>query len=157
MNYQLVDMPADSEFSRTAARWGFDQWESLSSNESLEWYLNLHADAARDPDALPLCIAAITDEQVLAGTASVTIDDDLPGSIEPGPWIAAVFVNPEFRGEGVGSMLVNEAVRRARSLGAGDLYLYTEAKAEWYETMGWQRVREDYSLNHPVTVMVHRG
>ena len=54
-------------------------------------------------------------------------------------------------------MLVNEAVRRARSLGAGDLYLYTEAKAEWYETMGWQRVREDYSLNHPVTVMVHRG
>jgi len=156
MNFQLIDMPAGSELSRVAARWGFEQWRSLSSNESLDWYLNLHAEAAQDPEALPLCLVAITDDHIFAGTASVTVDDDLPGSIEPGPWIAAVFVNPDFRGEGIGSQLVHEAMRRARLMGAGDLYLYTEAKAEWYETMGWQRLRDDHSLNRPVTVMVHR-
>jgi len=156
MNYRLVDMPADSEHSRVAAQWGFEQWESLSSDESLEWYTDLHTAAEIDSNSLPVCIAAITDDQVLAGTASVMVDDELPGSTEPGPWLAAVFVNPDFRGKGIGSLLVTDVMRRARLLGVGDLYLYTETKAEWYKTLGWERVREDYNLNRPVTVMVHR-
>jgi N-acetylglutamate synthase-like GNAT family acetyltransferase len=93
----------------------------------------------------------------IVGTASLIANDELPNAPEPGPWVAAVYVDSAYRGAGVGTELVLETVRRARNLGFDDVYLYTESVSKWYESMGWKTIRTDDSLGVQVTVMVHHA
>ena len=152
----ISDMPANSEFAHLGAQWAFDDWKETDPNDDIQWYLNVYSESAIDPSSLPLSLAATAGNDLLAGVACVVLDDALPDAMEPGPWVAAVFVNPEFRGRSVGKQLVTEAVRRARELGHSDVYLYTRDVAHWYETFGWERVRETHIHNKPITVMVNR-
>ncbi|MDP4928708.1 MAG: GNAT family N-acetyltransferase, partial [Ilumatobacteraceae bacterium] len=128
----ISDMPANSKFAHIGAQWAFGDWKETDPNDEIEWYLNVYSESAVDPSSLPISLAAITTNGELAGVACVVADDELPDAIEPGPWVAAVFVSPECRGRAVGKQLVTEAVRRARELGHSDVYLYTRDVAHWY-------------------------
>jgi len=153
----IVDMPANSEFARTGAQWAFDDWKETDPNDDVQWYLDVYSESEIDPLSLPISLAAIGGNDELVGVACVVGDDELPDAREPGPWVAAVFVNPEFRGIEIGKQLVTEAVRRARELGHSDVYLYTRDVAHWYETFGWERVRETHIHHNAITVMVNRA
>jgi N-acetylglutamate synthase-like GNAT family acetyltransferase len=89
----------------------------------------------------------------VVGTASLIADDELPDATELGPWLAAVFVEEERRGTGVGTALVQEMMTRARALQIERLYLYTENAAAWYQLMGWRTLRTARLSDHDVTVM----
>ena len=153
----IIDMPANSEFAHTGAQWAFDDWKETDPNDDIQWYLDVYSESAVDPLSLPISLAAIGGNDELVGVACVVRDDELPDAREPGPWVAAVFVNPEFRGMEIGKQLVTEAVRRARELGHSDVYLYTRDVAHWYETFGWERVRETHIHHNAITVMVNRA
>jgi GNAT superfamily N-acetyltransferase len=157
IEFVISDMPANSQFARTGAQWAFDDWKETDPDDNIQWYLDVYSESAKDSSSLPISLAAITGNEQLVGVASVVRDDTLPNAMEPGPWVAAVFVNPEYRGMAVGKELVIEAVRRARELGHSDVYLYTRHVAHWYETFGWERVRETHIHNKAITVMVNRG
>lgn len=152
----ISDMPTHSTFAQIGAQWAFDDWKETDPNDDIQWYLNVYSESAVDPLSLPISLAAVAENDELVGVACVVSDDALPDAEEPGPWVAAVFVNPEYRGRAIGKQLVNEAVRRARELGHSDVYLYTRNVAHWYETFGWERVRETYVHHKPITIMVNR-
>jgi ribosomal protein S18 acetylase RimI-like enzyme len=63
-----------------------------------------------------------------------------------GPELRLLAVSPGARGRGVGRMLVEECVRRAREAGAPELGLHTSrsmgAAIRLYEGMGFERVPE---------------
>jgi N-acetylglutamate synthase-like GNAT family acetyltransferase len=61
------------------------------------------------------------------------------------PWLAAVYVVPEYRHPGIGAALVNAIVAKATALGVGALYLSTVGREAFYARLGWQVVdrRED--------------
>ena len=153
----ISDMPANSTFAQIGAQWAFDDWKETDPNDDIQWYLNVYSESEIDPLSLPISLAAVAGNDELVGVACVVPDDELPDANEPGPWVAAVFVNPKYRGRAVGKQLVTEAVRRARELGHSDVYLYTRNVADWYETFGWERVRETYVHHKPITIMVNRG
>ena len=157
IDFVISDMPANSNFAHTGAQWAFDHWKETDPDDNIQWYLNVYSESAVDSSTLPISLAAITANDGLAGVACVVRDDELPDAMEPGPWVAAVFVNPEYRGMAVGKQLVTEAVRRARELGHSDVYLYTRDVAHWYETFGWERVRETHIHQKPITIMVNRA
>jgi len=122
----------------------------------VQTYLDQYALAANPGDRLVEVYAALDPSDRLLGLTTLVDDDELPGVTEPGPWIAAVWVDPSSRTVGVGGSLVRHATLRADSLGVRDLYLYTEDQQPWYERKGWHRVR-DASLNDlAVTVMSKR-
>ena len=152
----ISDMPTHSTFAQIGAQWAFDDWKETDPNDDIQWYLNVYSESAVDPLSLPISLAAVAGNDELVGVACVVLDDALPDAEEPGPWVAAVFVNPKYRGRAIGKQLVNEAVRRARELGHSDVYLYTRNVAHWYETFGWERVRETYVHHKPITIMVNR-
>ena len=152
----ISDMPTHSTFAQIGAQWAFDDWKETDPNDDIQWYLNVYSESATDPSSLPISLAATANDE-LAGVACVVLDDELPDAMEPGPWVAAVFVNPEYRGRSVGKQLVTEAVRRTRELGYSDVYLYTRDVAHWYETFGWERVRETHIHDKAVTIMVNRA
>lgn len=153
----IIDMPANSVFAHTGAQWAFDDWKETDPNDDIQWYLDVYSESEVDPLSLPISLAAIGGNDELVGVACVVRDDELPDAREPGPWVAAVFVKPEFRGMEIGKQLVTEAVGRARELGHSDVYLYTRDVAHWYETFGWERVRETHIHHNAITVMVNRA
>jgi N-acetylglutamate synthase-like GNAT family acetyltransferase len=150
-------MPRHEALRTTAAQWSFSEWGKLYPDDSVQWYLDLYAASDQDERSLPVCLAAMNEDGSIVGTASLIANDELPNAPEPGPWVAAVYVDSAYRGAGVGTELVLETVRRARNLGFDDVYLYTESVSKWYESMGWKTIRTDDSLGVQVTVMVHHA
>jgi ribosomal protein S18 acetylase RimI-like enzyme len=70
------------------------------------------------------------------------------GSVEAPPWpeLRLLAVSPDARGMGVGRLLVDECVRRARASGATELGLHTSRSMEtavgMYRRMGFVRAPE---------------
>jgi N-acetylglutamate synthase-like GNAT family acetyltransferase len=157
MNFVVVNMPYSEVLRTTAAQWSFDEWGSLYPDDSVQWYLDLYTASDGDVHSLPVCLAALNEDGAIVGTASLIENDELPNALEPGPWVAAVYVDAPYRGTGIGTELVSGILRRASELGYNKVYLYTESVPKWYESMGWSVIRTDDSLGVEVTVMVYRG
>lgn len=151
---RVEDVPRDHGLRLTLAHWSLAEWVHDFPDDTIDWYLDLYEEASR-ARSVPSVFVAHLDGK-LAGTASLVADDELPGAVEPGPWVAAVFVTPPARRKGVGEALVRAAIDRARDLGFGEVYLYTRDGVEWYRSSGWEVVRTTELAGRPVTVMVHR-
>jgi GNAT superfamily N-acetyltransferase len=144
----VVDMPPDAGLRRRVAAWVLAEWPHLFPDDTEDWYVNVWSEADRSGTNPPHCVVALVDGEPV-GTASVVLDDELPGATEPGPWLAAVYVLPDYRGRGAGRAMVRELMSRMR----GPLWLYTEHESDWYRDMGWRHVREAVLNGHAVTVM----
>jgi GNAT superfamily N-acetyltransferase len=146
--FAIADLPADEDIRRRVARWLVDGWPHLFPDDTEDWYLHVWDEADRTGARPPHGLVA-TVNGVPVGTASMVLDDELPGAKEPGPWLAAVWVEPSHRRHGIGGALVRAVMERAH----GPLWLYTEDGVEWYGAMGWHKVRGAELNGHAVTVM----
>lgn len=154
--FRIVALADHPELWQQAAVWSFEAWRHEFPQDTVQTYLDQYALAARPGHRLVEVYAALDSNDRLLGLTTLVDDDELPGVIEPGPWIAAVWVHPSSRRIGVGGALVRHATLRAQALGIHDLYLYTEDQQAWYQRKGWLPIR-DASLNGlPVTVMTKR-
>jgi predicted N-acetyltransferase YhbS len=54
-----------------------------------------------------------------------------------GPWLAGLVVHSDWRGRGVGSMLVRAVEDHARRNGSQQLYLYTYGAERFYRALDW--------------------
>jgi GNAT superfamily N-acetyltransferase len=55
------------------------------------------------------------------------------------PWLADVFLSPDFRRRGIASALVRRVVDEARTLDVSELYLFTTGpwRERLYAGLGW--------------------
>ena len=151
MSLRIIDMPDDAGVQSFVARTCVAYWRRDFPHDTDQLYLALYAESLRS-HTLPIVLVACMGDEVV-GTASLIADDELPSATEPGPWLAAVFVEEERRGTGIGTALVREMMTRARALQIERLYLYTESAVAWYQSMGWRTVRIARLSDHDVTVM----
>jgi N-acetylglutamate synthase-like GNAT family acetyltransferase len=151
MSLRIIDIPDDAGVQSFVAKSCVSYWRRDFPHDTDEWYLTLYAESLRS-QTLPIVLIAHMGDEVV-GTASLIADDELPDATELGPWLAAVFVEEERRGTGVGTALVQEMMTRARALQIERLYLYTENAAAWYQLMGWRTLRTARLSDHDVTVM----
>ncbi len=154
--FRIVALAEEPHLWQQAAEWSFEAWRHEFPHDTVQTYLDQYALAASPGDRLVEVYAALDSANRLLGLTTLVDDDELPGVIEPGPWIAAVWVHPTSRMLGVGGALVRHATLRARSLSVRDLYLYSEDQREWYERKGWRKIREASLNGLPVTVMTKR-
>ena len=130
---QLAQRP---ELLRTVATWIYNEWWTTvpgACAEDLMSRLQPHL----IPDQIPLTLVASLEAQPV-GTATLLAHDvgteEWP---ELSPWLAAVYVVPEYRRCGVGGALVNAAVARANTLRVGMLHLLTVNQERFYARLGW--------------------
>jgi N-acetylglutamate synthase-like GNAT family acetyltransferase len=69
------------------------------------------------------------------------------------PWLAAVFVDPAYRRQGIGRRLCREVEARARRLEFEKLHLFTPDRERFYERMGWSTVERDVYRGQDVAIM----
>lgn len=154
--FRVVSLADRPEHWQLAAEWSHDAWRHEFPADTVQTYLDQYALAASPGERLVEVYAAIDPANQLLGLTTLVDDDELPGVVEPGPWLAAVWVHPDHRRRGTGGSLVRHATLRAHSLGVSELFLYTEDQQAWYEAKGWQRVRDATLNGHAVTVMTKR-
>jgi GNAT superfamily N-acetyltransferase len=65
-------------------------------------------------------------------------DDDCELRPDLRPWLAAVFVHPDHRGNDVAGLLIQAVEQAARRLGEEMIYLTTKDSQSLYAGHGWQ-------------------
>jgi GNAT superfamily N-acetyltransferase len=157
MNVDLLPMRDTPESAALVLQWSLELWRSKSiPGFSEEDWTNFYERAktadfsAWRGDGQELIYIAKSGDQVI-GTIALTDFDDLEEFRHLTPWIAAFIVNPEFRGQGYGTKILEAIEGQATSLGIETLHLWTEDRIGFYTKRGyefissgkWSRLRFD--------------
>jgi predicted N-acetyltransferase YhbS len=86
--------------------------------------------------ALPLALVALSEAGEAVGAASLQASTVTHDHLSP--WLSSIVVPSCYRGQGVASALALAAVKEARRLGFGELYLFTPRNEALYARLGWQ-------------------
>jgi GNAT superfamily N-acetyltransferase len=65
------------------------------------------------------------------------VESEIEPNHDVSPWLAGLFVVPEYRRRGAGAVLVRAIEDQARQRGYSRLYLYTTDTAGFYARLGW--------------------
>lgn len=134
----------------TLAEWHHNEWAHLNPGGSLEKRIEKMR-GYLGSELVPSTFIYKRDGQ-LAGSAAIVVSD-MDSRPELTPWLASVFVAPEFRRQGMGSRLVEHVMMQARRASIERLYLFTPDRADFYQKLGWTRMAEELYRGHRVTVM----
>lgn len=98
-------------------------------------------------DKLPLTFIALRDNE-LVGTVGLW-RSDLVSRQDLYPWLSALYVKEEFRGENIGQELQRFLIGYCRKVGYHELFLYTDI-CSYYEKTGWIYIEDgiEYSGEH---------
>jgi N-acetylglutamate synthase-like GNAT family acetyltransferase len=120
------------------ARWHHNQWAHLYA----DWTLAIATEElqqhvqCRD---FPTTLIVLQDNQVL-GSASLIAEDAEEFDDIGSPWLASVYVQPEFRGRGLGALLVKAVMRHAKKIQLDTIYLFTPDHHDFYVQLGWEKI-----------------
>ena len=91
---------------------------------------------------IPFCLVAHDDATYIGSVLGIASDlDDRP---ELSPWVAALWVEPEFRRQGAAAALIKAALDEVFKLGHEVAFLCATAeKRAMYQRQGWKLVEEN--------------
>ena len=89
----------------------------------------------------PFSLVAIDDDGVPMGCVH-GVESELDDRPELEPFVAALYVEPRFRGRGVGGELLAAAERECGAAGFGEVYLCAWNEPGWYVRRGWRVIAE---------------
>jgi predicted N-acetyltransferase YhbS len=91
---------------------------------------------------IPRAFVAHEGERFLGTVSIIACDEDRRPHYTP--WIAALWVEPEVRQQGIGATLVERATEAAFSTGSGRVYLLSrERRRAFYKGLGWAVLEAD--------------
>jgi putative hydrolase of the HAD superfamily len=119
--------------------WFYDEWGRTDPDSSRERMRRILGEQL-NKDKIPLTIVLLRDSHPIA-SASLKIRE-----METHPqylhWLGGVFVQPDYRSQGIGSRLVKYTAGEAKRLKVNDLYLYTRSHERFYTRLGWQVIEK---------------
>jgi predicted N-acetyltransferase YhbS len=146
---ELRYLPADPALVELIAGWHQETWGHLTGRSHEERIREF--DAQLESERIPLTVVAFEGGRAV-GSASL-LESDMDSHPDWAPWLASVFVLPEFRRRGIGERLCRRIVAEARRLRVPRLYLFTPDKAPFYRKLGWQTIGEEAYRGEDVTTM----
>lgn len=132
----LKDMP---QFADACAAWSYGEWSSQVSGRRLDSVIDRYRRTAQNDNQLPMTWVAVSDNRP-AGMISLK-NEDHPVRTDLYPWLASVFVHPEYRGRGLARALIETATAQARDVfNVTKIYLFTHTAPDLYEKCGFNRI-----------------
>jgi len=148
---QITPLDDNTKFIPTLARWHQHEWAYLNpdtkSMESRVAEFQTHLGDA----PIPSTVVAIENDELM-GSASL-VEYDLDSRKALSPWLASVFVGPEFRRRGVGGRLIQQIAETAFAGGVETLYLYTTDREAYYHHFGWSVVERTTHNGVAIVIM----
>ncbi|MFV8458449.1 GNAT family N-acetyltransferase [Vibrio owensii] len=122
-------------------------WIALEKLFQSEWSDFLFSDTYKPDSQLPQVLAVLRGNVVIGGLAFSHFQE--PHGDSEVVWVNAVYVSPEYRGQGIASELINRGVNQASEIGQDHLYAYTNVPL-LYQSLGWSVVDMESEPNHNV-------
>ncbi|NOJ08345.1 GNAT family N-acetyltransferase [Vibrio splendidus] len=122
-------------------------WSELERLFQSEWSDFKFKDTYKDCVQLPPVIVVLRDNVVIGGLAYSHFQE--PHQVRDVVWINAVYVDAQWRGQGIASELINRGVKQVSSTVQTQLYVYTNVM-ELYQGLGWSVVDIDSEAKHKV-------
>ena len=145
---RLCDVPSFAPFLAVAhAR----EWGHLYANWNQDTALS---DFQMEKGSTVLPTTWVTHHQsgALMGSVSLLMDD-LPGHPDLNPWLASLFVFPEFRSLGLGRILVQKALDVLCYHQFPHAFLFTENKTSFFSKFNFGIHGQTKAEGHEVTLM----
>lgn len=101
---------------------------------------------------MPLTYIAL-DGEISVGSCTLQLSDEVRPDL--GPWIESLVVDPKYQKQGIGKMLLDVTVEKAKELGFDKIYLFAfdPTIPEYYQRFGWKKIGMDEFKSHRVTLM----
>jgi len=145
ITHRIANLFEHPEHIDLVARWIHAEFWADKNIHTPESLARLLRSAVR-PDVMPLSLLAVVDGEPVGTVNLVENDDDQRAHLRP--WLAALFVLPNHRRRGIGSVLVRQLAERAAALGISTLYLGTDNPG-FYERLG-ATIHEQVDVNFAI-------
>jgi GNAT superfamily N-acetyltransferase len=136
------------KYTSTVARWIYDTFPHEFETTTFEEWVEVMNHPER------VTFVALEKGQAV-GTASLDFED-LPPQPDLTPWLASVYVLPEYRARGLGALLVQRVEDEAKDKGFEHIYLHTSDHADFYARRGWQTLLTVDYWQKTNTVMIKK-
>ena len=146
---KIVNLKEVPHHLDTLARWHQEEWGYLKPDKTLADRIE-RMKSHLLPEFIPTTFVATNHE--LLGSSAI-IEHDMDTRKELTPWLAGVYVVPEFRRRGIGSALVLHIMEQAKENKIGRLYLFTPNMDAFYARLGWKTFEKTSYLGYAVTIM----
>lgn len=130
MNYSIIRLVDEPELLKRAAQWFHEKWDIPLAEymESMEACLS-------KVNSIPQWYVAIACNRIIGGLG--VIENDFHNRKYLSPNVCAVYVENEYRGNGVAGALLSYACADMKERGISVLYLVTN-HTSFYERYGWE-------------------
>ncbi|WP_431225218.1 GNAT family N-acetyltransferase [Serratia sp. L9] len=119
------------------------QWQAFGGDNSRAFFASVVASSMRH-EGLPITFIALQGDKPV-GTVGLW-RCDLISRQDLTPWLAALYVEENQRGSGLGVQLQQYVQEHCRNAGFEQLYLYADFSG-YYERYGWQYIGD--ALDYP--------
>lgn len=147
---RIARLAADSPHLLGLVRWAVAQWGHHDPGRRLDQAVAEFRTQCGEA-GLPSVFVALSGDTPV-GMASL-VDDDMHDRPLLNPWLASVYVCPDWRGQGIASCLVRRVEREASEHGIATLHLFTPDRQALYRRLGWCVVKERDYRGERVTIM----
>lgn len=134
MSFSIVTTKERPDLAQTTGTW---RWNAFFSDTdvSLAQVIEIDADCAAQQDMMPT-VWVLLDGETPVGMITLCLDD-LEDRPELNPWLAGLYVDPNYRGRGLALQLIAHLETIAKNAGIERLSLYTDGSVGLYSKAGW--------------------
>jgi predicted acetyltransferase len=118
-------------------------WKCWGDNNNFKFYQDCIFNSVDSNKALPKFYIVLENEEIIASYALVT--NDLISRQDLYPWLACLFVNPDYRNKGIAERLLQHGLQETEKKGFDALYLSTDLE-NFYEKKGWTHLANGYNI-----------
>ncbi len=151
-NVNISFLAEHSQHIPTLASWHQNEWHHISPHLTTAKRIDEYS-SYRSDDTIPCCLIATHDDKLL-GSASLVLSD-METRPELSPWLASVYVHPDYRCQGIATKLIKHCLDIARRTGIDKLYLFTPDQKDFYSHRGWQLLEDCEFHGEQVDIMYY--
>ena len=144
----LADNPQES---KVIAQWYYDEWAGIAPDMTIG---QVHEKVAKaiNRDQVPLTVLAHQNNE-LVGVAELKFREN-KNHPEYEHWLGGIFVNPDYRGQGISNLLIKKVKEHAIRLGVECLHLQCEShNVALYKKHGFNVLHEANHCQIKVAIM----
>lgn len=118
-------------------------WKQWGSDTNFDFYRDCIENSVSDDNGLPKFYVAIENDEIIACYALLI--NDIISRQDIFPWFACLFVDENYRNQGIAKKLMDHALNECKKKGFETAYLSTDLE-NFYEKAGWSYYAEGYNV-----------
>lgn len=135
MKIKIKNLAGCPEHFKLVCHWMWNEWGKKDGRTVRD--IEYRTKHCLGKNKVPMTFVALLGEKPVA-TVSLW-SNDLKSRQDLTPWLSALYVVPNMRSLGIGTLMQQHAISRAKKFGYGKLYLTTNHK-NYYEKTNWKFV-----------------